>query len=240
MRRCKGHAGRINALALGRDGTTLYTAGLDGKVLVWDLAGARRLGRPFGTGSGNQTIPASRSAPTGACSPPATATGTVTLVDTAHAQHGRPCRSCMTDRSTAWASSARHAAARRGRPAASSASSTRAGGRVVQRLRGHHGGVYTPAFSADGRRMATATPRHGAPLGAPLGPSGRASDRGRPGLEDMSLSPDAATLVLTRGPDGVEVIDVATRRRRAKLDDAAPLSGFVRFTPDGRFLMASS
>ena len=45
-----GHPGRITALAISRDGPTLYSSALDGKVLIWDLAGAHRLGRPFAVG----------------------------------------------------------------------------------------------------------------------------------------------------------------------------------------------
>ena len=36
--------------AFSPDGRTLYTAGDDGRVIVWDVAGDRRLGRPFPTG----------------------------------------------------------------------------------------------------------------------------------------------------------------------------------------------
>ena len=33
-----GHHGRITALAVSRDSTTLYSSALDGQVLIWDLA----------------------------------------------------------------------------------------------------------------------------------------------------------------------------------------------------------
>ncbi len=36
--------------AFSPDGRTLYTAGNDGRVIVWDVAGYRRLGRPFPSG----------------------------------------------------------------------------------------------------------------------------------------------------------------------------------------------
>ena len=39
----EGHAGKITGLAFTRDG--LYTSGLDGRIIVWDLDGAGRLGR---------------------------------------------------------------------------------------------------------------------------------------------------------------------------------------------------
>ena len=40
-----GHTGAITGLAVSWDGRTLYSASLDGTVLIWDLAGDRRLGR---------------------------------------------------------------------------------------------------------------------------------------------------------------------------------------------------
>src|SRR5215208_8113405 len=45
-----GNAAQITGLAISRGAQTLYTAALDGKVLIWDLAGDRRLGRPFDIG----------------------------------------------------------------------------------------------------------------------------------------------------------------------------------------------
>ena len=36
---------------LADNGKTLYTASLDGTVLIWDLAGSRRLGRRFTAGA---------------------------------------------------------------------------------------------------------------------------------------------------------------------------------------------
>ena len=46
-----GHHGRITALAISRDGTTLYSSALDGQVLIWDLPGTQRLGRRSRSGS---------------------------------------------------------------------------------------------------------------------------------------------------------------------------------------------
>ena len=48
-----GHAGQITGLAFSPDGATLYSSALDGRVFIWDLSGARRLGSPFRFGSGN-------------------------------------------------------------------------------------------------------------------------------------------------------------------------------------------
>jgi len=46
-----GHNGRVFGPAFSPDGRTLYTAGLDGSMIIWDLAGTRRLGRPFRAGN---------------------------------------------------------------------------------------------------------------------------------------------------------------------------------------------
>ena len=237
----QGHSGRINALALDRDGSTLYTAGFDGKVLVWDLTGRRRLGRPFGTGSGNQDNPRFALSTDGRVLAAGNGDGSVTLVDTASLRHGRPMPLVHDGPVNGMGFIPRTRRLVVGAADGFLIVLDTRRRKVVLRLRGHHGSIYTPAFSADGRRMATADSLGVVRFWAlPSGrPAGRPIEVG-PGLEDISLSPDAATLVLTRGPDGVEVIDVATRRRRAKLDDAESLSGFVRFTPDGRFLMASS
>ena len=47
----EGHAGKITGLTISRDGSTLYTSAYDGKVLVWDIGGAARLGRMFASDS---------------------------------------------------------------------------------------------------------------------------------------------------------------------------------------------
>jgi WD40 repeat protein/class 3 adenylate cyclase len=47
-----GHNGPVKTPAFSPDGTTLYTVSLDGSVIVWDLSGERRLGRPFTAGAG--------------------------------------------------------------------------------------------------------------------------------------------------------------------------------------------
>jgi WD40 repeat protein len=50
----EGHAGKVTEAALKPDARTAYSVSLDGTVIAWDLAGDRRLGRPFRAGSGNQ------------------------------------------------------------------------------------------------------------------------------------------------------------------------------------------
>ena len=52
-----GQTGAINSLKFSDDGHTLYTAGLDGRIIAWDIAGDRRLARPFRAGDQNSGYP---------------------------------------------------------------------------------------------------------------------------------------------------------------------------------------
>ena len=47
----RGTTRRSTASPSSADGRTLYSAASDGRTIVWDLAGDRRLARPFGTGA---------------------------------------------------------------------------------------------------------------------------------------------------------------------------------------------
>ena len=66
----EGHREEVWDQVFSPDGRTLYTASDDSTVRIWDLAGYRRLGRPFRTNAVNDTgeppRPPSPSAPTGA------------------------------------------------------------------------------------------------------------------------------------------------------------------------------
>jgi WD40 repeat protein/DNA-binding SARP family transcriptional activator len=44
-----GHAGAVSGIVISPDGRTVYSAGEDGNVVVWDLTGARGFGRSFTT-----------------------------------------------------------------------------------------------------------------------------------------------------------------------------------------------
>ena len=113
-------------------------------------------------------------------------------------------------------------------------------GSVVSRCAGHV--VLGPTFSADGRLMATAGAgdavllwrlRSGRPQGSPR--------RYYPSLGawDLSLSPDGRTLAVA-AVVGVEIVDVASLRRRAILPGTETVQLLARFTPDGRFLVGGS
>jgi WD40 repeat protein len=114
-------------------------------------------------------------------------------------------------------------------------------GRLITPLQGHSQVVLTPTFSANGQLMATAgagdavllwTLRSGRPQGSPRRyyPSG--------GAWDLSLSPDGRTLAVAAL--GVEIVDVASLRRRTILPGSETVRMLARFTPDGRFLVGGS
>ena len=126
-------------------------------------------------------------------------------------------------------------------------------GRLVQRLPADRpraaglpqltglGTQVPPSFSADGRLMATADfgnnvlrwrMRAGRAVGTPR------SYRPSAGTLDVSLSPDGRTMVVVAGL-GVEVVDVATLRRRADLPGASSVRS-AQFTPDGRYVVGAS
>jgi WD40 repeat protein len=110
----------------------------------------------------------------------------------------------------------------------------------VTRLRGHDGPVITPTFNANGRLMATTSfdavllwdLRSDKPVGRPVLSSTEA-------IGESALSPDGRTLAIVHMDRGVEIVDVATLRHRAWLNQSDSV-GTVRFTPDGRYLVGGS
>ncbi len=115
-------------------------------------------------------------------------------------------------------------------------------GDVVDRLRGHAGSLLTFSFSADGRLMATVAFQDTVLVwdledGRPVGPP-RSYDRALDPT-DAALSPDGRTLAVASAL-GVEIVDVATLRRRTTLARDEPTNVLVRFTPDGKSLVVGS
>ena len=249
-----GHAGQTTSLAISRDGRSLYTGALDGKVLIWDLGGARRLDRPFRTrparASAFSQFPFISSALSadGRVLAAGHDDGTVSLIDV------RTLRTISTF-------DAVPSGPVRGMGYIPHSGLLVIGGddgflgifdsdtgRRLQRLDGDRldqefpVAKLPPSFSADGRLMAVVDYhfdvllwrlRGGRVVGAPrrYGPS--------LGAIDVSLSPDGRTMVVAM-PAGVEVVDVATLRRRAYLPGLGEDASVVQFTPDGRYVIAGS
>jgi WD40 repeat protein len=238
----EGHTGQITGLAIRRASPTLYSSSLDSKLLIWDLAGDRRLGRPFKVGPDNPEGPRYALSPDGRVLAVGQPDGSVTLTDptTLRRLARFPVVPEGPVRGMGYVPGGKLLFV--GGEYGFAGLVDPQSGRIVKRLSGHHDRVFTPSFSADGRLMATvsgfdtvriwALPA-GRPVGRPL--------RTKHAIGNVSLSPDGRTLVLTRPPDrDVEVRDVPTLRRRATLPESATVWNLVRFTPDGRFLVGGS
>jgi WD40 repeat protein/DNA-binding SARP family transcriptional activator len=254
----QGHAGQTTSLAVSSDGRTLYTGGLDGKVLIWDLEGTHRFNRPFRIGPvglapfADYPFMSTAVSPDGRILAAGLKNGAVSLFDV------RTLRRIAT-----------FPAVPRG-PVRGMGYIPHTGrlvvggsggflgifdpdtGRVVQNLHGSRSSPANccdeqgpipqlpPSFSADGRLMATADAndvllwrlRAGRAVGAPR-------HYGSVGAGDVSLSPDGRTMVVA-AVTGVEVVNVATLRRRLYLVGAADLPSRAEFTPDGRYVLEAS
>jgi WD40 repeat protein len=253
-----GHAGQTSSLAISGDVRTLYTGGLDGKVVIWDLTGARGLNRSFSLGRARAaslvTLPAVRTALSndGRILAVGHDDGRVSLIDV---RTLRPISAfaAVPGGPVAVLRYIPHTGllvvgGRRGFLAIFDPDT----GRRVQRLNAVPPRLVTvsatevgvqpsPSFSADGRVMASTDLlgdvllwrlRAGRVIGAPrrYGPS--------LGALDVSLSPDGRTLAVVAV--GIEVVDVASLRRRAFLPGVRGRSVVAQFTPDGRYLIGAS
>jgi WD40 repeat protein len=248
-----GHAGDVTGLAISHDGETLYSAAQDGTVLIWDLAGDRRLGRPFDVrpssdGDALSRFPYNRGAfalrPDGQVLAVGQRDGTVSLIDAETLKERSRFRAVPNAPVAGMAYVPGGRSLVVGGDDGFLAIFDPARGRLVTRLQGNRGGpLLTPAFSADGRLMAAAaagdavllwTLRSGRPVGRPR--------RYSPSLGawGVSLSPDGRTLAVAAVGVGIEIVDVASLRRREILPGTETVRSLARFTPDGRFLVAGS
>jgi WD40 repeat protein len=115
-------------------------------------------------------------------------------------------------------------------------------GATVASLRGHRDVVFTPTSSADGSIAATTgldetlrlwDVRAGRPLGVPIGLDS-------PPFSDAGIAPDGRTVAVSLERGTIDVFEVRSRRRvaRVRVDDSIPM--FSRFSRDGRFLLGGS
>jgi len=229
-----GHQREVAEFAISGNGETLYSAGLDRRVIAWDLGGKQRLGRPFragagGTGNyirvalsadgrlfafgqldGSVRIVDARTFEVLAELPPGPQSSGMTFVPGSHLLVATDVTGFMrlADADT---------------------------GRIVWRVRAHKmGAINTPGVSADGRLMVTSSRNHkvrlwSLPDGSPLG---ALTFDGF--LTDAQISPDGrriAVALYTR----MEIWDVRTRRRVRTLDMDGGV-GTARFSPSGRLI----
>ena len=211
----EGHAGQITGLAISRDSSTLYTSALDGKVLIWDLAGAHRLGRPFDVGPTTRAgTPRYALSPDGRVLAAGHGDGTVSLID------ARTLRTLSTPsawlagraRSAAWGTCRAAGCSSSAATTASSPWSTRDRGTIVKRLPGPPARPARPGLHAQLQRRRTphghgddphdgivrlwALPS-GRPVGRPLRYPRVALQLALTAVGDVSLSPDGRTLAVT-------------------------------------------
>jgi WD40 repeat protein len=115
-------------------------------------------------------------------------------------------------------------------------------GATVARLRGHRDIVFTPTVSADGRIVAS-TGEDGTlrlwdtgaarELGAPIRLDGGAAS-------DAAVSPDGTKVAVAVYAGTIDVFDVRSRRRLARLRVDESFPTFAGFSRDGRLLLAGS
>jgi WD40 repeat protein len=253
----EGQTDNLTGVAISPDGRTLYTSALAGRVALWDLAGDRRLGRPFDIGRAprNRSGSLPQATPVGllyafphALSPDgrqlvsAAPDGTLTAIDVA------TLRPLYRSRALVGAGVGPLAFAPRGGPLVAGTGTGRLvlldprTGAVVQRIFGARGGESAIAFSADGGTMATLNISAGIQLWTLR--DGRVVGRPRIYLPlytvaALSLSPDGRRLAMATDV-GIEVIDTATLARPVRVADSASVHFLVRFTPDGRAIVGGS
>ena len=239
-----GHAGRVLAATVDDSGRTLLTAGLDSRVITWDLAGDRRLGRPFATGSGvgvpGNSFPATAITADGGTLV-TNQRGGVSVIDTeTFARRSVPVPG-GTPEVNAPAFAAGGLIAVAGLDGFLALVDPRSE-RIHARMRGHESVVFTPTITSDGRRIVTtgldATLRlWDGSSGRALGPPLRLD--GPPGGH-TAIARDGRTVAVPLERGTVDVYDVDSRRRLARLsvDGNAVLA--AAFSRDGDLLLAGS
>ena len=233
----QGHAGEITGLAISRDGGTLYTSGVDGNVLVWDLTGNRRLGRAVAIGRGatdavpGSRLPVSATSPDGRVLALGLGDGTISLVDARTLRTRSSFRVAPRGpvRTLAYVPGSRLLVVGGDDGFLALVDPRRE--TIVRPLRGHLGTLRSTSISADGRVMASAA-GFGEDIRIWALPSGRAAARPRGKLAELTgdgepaLSPDGRTLAVL-GP-GLDIEIVRCAHGAAPRVAAEPRPGALR------------
>ena len=251
----EGHAGVTETHAFSPDGRTLYTAGNDGRVIVWDVAGDRRLGRPFPRGlrgwePGHDYPPAFALSPDGRALAVARLDGRVELIDAETLRRtgelrGRPRQGGGGDRLLGrW--TAAGGGGRGWRRRGLGRRVGRAGRRAPSRPPGpSERPTREPSRrSPSARAICSPRRRWGARCGSGTSAGASCFDRRcacLASVHGLAFSPDGSQLAIPfgadsdEGPNGVEILDVGSGERVARLSPDGEVRS-VAFSPDGSLL----
>jgi WD40 repeat protein len=238
-----GQTGAINNLKFSDDGHTLYTAGLDGRIIAWDIAGDRRLARPFRAGDQNFGYPPPLAiSPSGRTVAAGLSDGRVRLHDARTLRRLRDLPG-IEDRAVSVVefSPDGRSIAVTGMTGTVELRDAATGRRVRPPLRVLGAPAQAMAFSPDGGRLAVADIEGNLRL-LDLG-SGKVRRAPRLGgfLAHLSYSPDGGMLAIGLAERGTELRDGRSLRLVARLPRRAGDDGWwVRFSPDGRLLAVTS
>ena len=252
----EGHAAVADRHAFSPDGRTLYTAGDDGRVIVWDVAGDRRLGRPFPTGRGYEGgeenfTPAFALSPDGRALAVARLDGRVELIDAETLRRTASFEAFPGRAAVAidYSADGRRlaVAGEGGGVGVWDAESGEQLGALLRAPRGPRG------LEANPRTVSALAFGQGDLLAAAeAGGAVRIWDLGRrellraplrlaPSVEGLAFSPDGSQLAIPfgafsgEGPNGVEILDVGSGERVARPSTDGEV-GSVAFSPDGSLL----
>ena len=247
--RLGGHSGSIFGLDVSSDGRTLVTAAWDGRAIVWDLAGDRRLDRRFSVRGYRDdldvwyVVDVARGvavSPDGRTLAVTHLDGTVELLDTATLRRRRPFRAIRGFAGSVAFSPDGHllaVAGARGRITLRDART----GRSAGELRGLRADSQALAFSPGGRLLAAAEAGFQPPRMRIWDVRRRAPTRFAVSTSASALafSPDETLIAAANGREGADGADIRDARsgEEVKWLDTPEPTRSVAFSPDGSLLV---